>query len=197
MPRKRTRVLIEDAIGLRLVDLQARGVIEPGKIREDTLTWRTPSGSPRLTVVLSSDVFANGGRLTLRYKPIIGDASVTLEVQLATTRPHFGGLRWWLLCPVSGMRATKLYLFAGRHEFCHRAAMTPLPSYRSQRLTPLRRAMERAAEAERNRALAHKLLGERGGVTPRQYAQLVARATRLRTKEAGLLVERLYSTSKY
>src|SRR5262245_48855510 len=29
---------------------------------------------------------------------------------LATTRPHFGGLRWWFVCPRLNRRVRKLYL---------------------------------------------------------------------------------------
>jgi hypothetical protein len=55
-------------------------------------------------------------------------------VGLTTTRPPFGGLRWWLLCPLEadgrpcGRRVRKLYLptdstiFGCRH--CHRLSYT-------------------------------------------------------------------------
>ena len=39
-----------------------------------------------------------------------------------TTRPHFGGLRWWFVCPRSGRRAAKLHLPPGGKYFAHREA---------------------------------------------------------------------------
>jgi hypothetical protein len=42
--------------------------------------------------------------------------SAAYRVGLTTTRPHFGGLRWWFVCPLSvegtrcGRRVGKLYL---------------------------------------------------------------------------------------
>jgi hypothetical protein len=51
--------------------------------------------------------------------------SAAYTVSLITTRPHFGGLRWWFLCPLSVegrpccRRVGKLYLPpAGRHFAC-------------------------------------------------------------------------------
>jgi hypothetical protein len=49
------------------------------------------------------------------------------KVSLAVTRPRFGGLRWWFLCPLivngraCGRRVGKLYLPpGGRHVGCRR-----------------------------------------------------------------------------
>ena len=60
------------------------------------------------------------------------------RVLLSTTRCHYGGRRWWWVCPRSGRRVAKLYLppgatiFAARHVY--RLA------YRSQRDTTLDRS---------------------------------------------------------
>jgi hypothetical protein len=44
------------------------------------------------------------------------------RVWLTTTRPQFGGSRYWFLCPSTGRRAAKLYLPLGGHRFLSRAA---------------------------------------------------------------------------
>ena len=41
-------------------------------------------------------------------------------VSLATTRPHYGSARYWMLCPVSGARTRCLYLPVGATEFASR-----------------------------------------------------------------------------
>jgi hypothetical protein len=63
----------------------------------------------------------------LSYTVTDAGKSVDYHVRLAVTRPHFGGCRWWFLCPLivndrpCGRRVAKLYLrgkyFGCRH--CH------------------------------------------------------------------------------
>ena len=55
------------------------------------------------------------------------------KVCLAPTRPHFGGLRWWFVCPHLNRRVRKLYLpLGGRHFWSRRAYEL---AYASQRQT--------------------------------------------------------------
>jgi hypothetical protein len=61
---------------------------------------------------------------------------------LTATRPPFGGLRWWFVCPRLNRRVRKLYLpLGGRHFRSQRAYRLP---YSSQRETVHDRAMRRA-----------------------------------------------------
>jgi hypothetical protein len=63
----------------------------------------------------------------LFYTLTASQEKLDYRVRLATTQPHFGGLRWWFCCPLSvhgvacGRRVGKLYLhgryFGCRH--CH------------------------------------------------------------------------------
>jgi hypothetical protein len=52
------------------------------------------------------------GFVSLVYQLGRGDALEWLayDVELQTTRQHFGGLRWWFTCPMCGRRVGKLYL---------------------------------------------------------------------------------------
>jgi hypothetical protein len=55
------------------------------------------------------------------------------KVYLAPTRPHFGGLRWWFVCPHLIRRVRQLYLpLGGRHFWSRRAYEL---AYASQRQT--------------------------------------------------------------
>jgi hypothetical protein len=64
------------------------------------------------------------------------------KVYLAPTRPHFGGLRWWFVCPQLNERVRKLYLpLGGRHFWSRRAYEL---AYASQRETKFDRALRRA-----------------------------------------------------
>ena len=46
----------------------------------------------------------------LRLRYCVGGERVDCMVRLVTTRPNYGGRRWWFLCPLNGRRAVKLYL---------------------------------------------------------------------------------------
>ncbi len=46
---------------------------------------------------------------------------ITYRVRLTTTRPRYGGERWWFVCPATGRRALKLYLPNGGRRFLSRA----------------------------------------------------------------------------
>jgi hypothetical protein len=64
------------------------------------------------------------------------------KIYLVSSRPHFGGLRWWFICPRSNRRVRKLYLpLGGRHFWSRRAYRL---GYASQRQTVYDRALRRA-----------------------------------------------------
>jgi hypothetical protein len=64
------------------------------------------------------------------------------KIFLATTRPPFGGLRWWFVCAHLNRRVRKLYLpLGGRHFWSRRAYRL---AYASQRGTKYDGALRRA-----------------------------------------------------
>ena len=81
---------------------------------------------------------------------------VTDRVQLTATTPNFGGSRWWLVCPRTGRRTTKLLLPNGGWHFWSRQAYGL--GYASQREGLFDRLHRRAATLNRQ-------LGGRGWQT--------------------------------
>src|SRR5262249_18021718 len=63
------------------------------------------------------------------------------KIFLATSRPPFGGLRWWFVCPQLNGRVRKLYLPLGGRHWSRRAYEL---AYASQRETKYDRALRRA-----------------------------------------------------
>jgi hypothetical protein len=61
---------------------------------------------------------------------------------LATSRPRFGGRRWWFVCPRENRRVRKLYLPLGGRHFWSRDAYRL--GYACQRETEYDRALRRA-----------------------------------------------------
>lgn len=72
---------------------------------------------------------------------------VTYRVWLATTRPNFGGHRWWFVCPRTGRFAAKLFLPNGGWYFWSRAAYGL--GFASQRESRIDRLYRRARRLHR------------------------------------------------
>ena len=61
------------------------------------------------------------GRVSMNVETIWGDGQRTYQrIGLTDTNPHFGGIRWWLVCPRCGRRAGKLYATVGDRNFACR-----------------------------------------------------------------------------
>ena len=94
------------------------GLGEPPKQRvtsaNGTVSWSYPGASPFASIRYAATLSPDGvGYIRLRY--MARGESMDYRVRLVTTRPNYGGLRWWFLCPVSAergieKRAAKLYL---------------------------------------------------------------------------------------
>ena len=63
-------------------------------------------------------------RLELSYTRGSGDnrEDVRQTIRLVHTTPHYGGKRWWMICPFRNIRVGKLYLPPGGDRFASRQA---------------------------------------------------------------------------
>jgi hypothetical protein len=93
---------------------------------------------------------------------------VDYRVRLTTTRPSFGGLRWWFLCPLARIdgdpprRVAKLYLPPGQIYFGSREAHRL--TYTSCQESHDRLFRTIAAELGTSDAIVRRALKERGGL---------------------------------
>ncbi len=79
------------------------------------IQWsRVGDGAPRGSITIT--VIPDHG-VTLRYT-IRGESVPESFVRWETTAPHFGGLRYWWLCPSCGRRCADLY--GGRYFLCRK-----------------------------------------------------------------------------
>jgi len=83
---------------------------------------------------------------------------VKQTIKLTTTKPYYGGQRWWFVCPILGSRASKLYLPPGQQTFASRKAYGL--TYQSCR------------ESGQYRSL-YKLLGAQTGIDPKNVERLM------------------------
>lgn len=123
----------------RRVDLTwmlRQGLARPGQRRGGTISYTCggqDSGS--ISYVAAMDE-PGEERLELSYTRGSGDdrEHVNQTVRLCFTVPHYGGKRWWMICPYRGIRVGKLYMPPGGDRFASRQAWRL--GYQSQRDAP-------------------------------------------------------------
>ena len=134
--RRDGRTLVEDCPALDIAGLVRDGLVVPGGWRASTLHWReVETGRETASVGYEAnmtDAEAATLRLFWRTGPGADARACSVTIRLATTRQHLGGVRWWLVCPVTGKRAGKLYLSSDGDTFASRQALGL--AYHSQRL---------------------------------------------------------------
>jgi hypothetical protein len=139
------RPTVESALRLDIDAMMRWGGIEPDVHRGGEMTF--DFYDDQLAIKFESRVGDPWDSwLRLRYSMADYWTGEELEIDdkiyLATSRPHFGGLRWWFVCPRLNHRVRKLYLpLGGRHYWSRRAYRL---AYASQRETVYDRAMRRA-----------------------------------------------------
>jgi hypothetical protein len=121
-------ITVEECLVLPIADLLRQQLVVPGARTSGSWTW-TPTGEaePFATIGFEADAIAPAHAWTrLRYTA--NGNPVDYRVRLTTTRPSFGGLRWWFLCPLARIdgdpprRVAKLYLPPGQIYFGSREA---------------------------------------------------------------------------
>ncbi len=179
--RQRRRRRIEDATVLDVGKLRSLGWLAQG-VREGA--WRF-EGRARAIGSLRAAIDGEHGELHMSF------AGSSHVVGLECSAPPFGGRRWWLVCPISGKHASRLYFFPDQKEFRHREAVDPPLSYPIQRTSGLNRAL-----FLRN-ALASKvhdpstLSGKPRLMRWKTYLRLVAKERRLDDEVTAMVMARI------
>jgi len=132
---------LESALCLSVDRLLKSRSIAPGNFRSGTLRWtrtyqRGGSAEEIASAGYSAQLGDDSGTLTLQYTCTGRDGerkAITCTIPLVTLPRHYGGRRWYFVCPYTGLRALKLYKWSGIDCYCHRDAIKPRPTYASQR----------------------------------------------------------------
>jgi hypothetical protein len=142
--RRGGRPTVESALRLDIDAIVRAGAIKPGAYVEGNL--KLPSYDGELVIEFGSSVSTAGSWIRLKYT--VTDYwtekqhEIDDKIYLTTSRPHFGGQRWWFVCPNENRRVRKLHLPLGGHRFRSRRAYRL--AYASQREAVHDRAMRRA-----------------------------------------------------
>jgi hypothetical protein len=115
-----------------------------GSFLSGSLSWSYGKDNPAGSVSYKADmVDCYNSKLILNYTRGSGDDKESVEqiVRLTFTEPHYGGKRWWMVCPFRGIRVGKLYLPGGGDRFASRKAWRL--GYKSQRIAHRDRPFEK------------------------------------------------------
>ena len=122
------RPVVEDARTIDVDRLRQEGVLRPHVHQTGYWGWwNTHNGEQTSSIGYELDTTAAAGWIRLQYtitKRAGGERRpMDYRVELATTRPHFGGVRWWFVCPLSSRKVRKLYLHPISDHFASRQAL--------------------------------------------------------------------------
>ena len=113
------RDTVEDGRTLNLAEMARKGCFTPWYTGR--CTW-FHGGTETASIGYAVRPEAAGLVLVLSYTIVRSKEEVEVRIPLETTRPHFGGVRWWGRCPC-GRRVMKVYLPPGGNRFecrtCH------------------------------------------------------------------------------
>jgi hypothetical protein len=133
---------VEDGLNLSIFVLKRDRVLLTGGIVSTTIQWRREGEEESFAAIgISTTLNESEGRYRLTYTMGSGE-SVEVHGLLLSTRPKYGGLRWWFGCPFCSRKCAMLHLPPGSKRFacrtCHRLRYTSQSETNSDRL--LRRA---------------------------------------------------------
>src|SRR5262245_33711392 len=115
--------LVEHALTLNIDQLIRAGGLRP-RPTSGQLSWAGPLGQSS-SVNFQACLAISDGYLNLNFERQGGpelNHQVRQTIALDTTKPHFGGTRWWFICPVTGERVGRLHLPPGASQFASRVA---------------------------------------------------------------------------
>ena len=135
------KATVEDGLTLNINKLVREGNIRPGGWRSGSLRWRcVPSEEEVGSIGYEANLIDQlGAWMRLHYR--VDGEQQDYRVPLETTRPNYGGRRWWFRCPATGHRVAKLHLPPGGTIFAARRAYGL--AYQSQRERSHDRALTR------------------------------------------------------
>jgi hypothetical protein len=174
------RLTVEQCLKLSVIDLHRNGVFA-SHFGRCWIQWNVDGTTRRMEFAV---VETPGQAMGLRFD----SESLRCVVEVTTSKPQFGGRRFWLRCPMvrDGMRCRRrvgcLYLPPGRSVFGCRVCyyLTYLSSQKhDKRVSALLRDPLALAAALQSADLAQNLLGIRA------YRNAVARIGRLSRSRIG------------
>lgn len=92
---------VEESLSLDVNRLVKEGSIRKQSQTSGIISWDRLIGIES-SIGFEAQCFMENGYMQLQYKVTslaMGEQVVNYNVELFTTRPYFGGVRWWFICP--------------------------------------------------------------------------------------------------
>lgn len=165
------------------------GIFRNGANHSGVWEWRdAETGEVRCAVAYRVDASSDSRSAALRYRLVSTNETLAYNVPLLTTRPNYGGVKWWFGCPACRRRVRKLYLPPGHKYFvcrrCYRLA------YELQRKDAQGRAIAKARKVRSRLGGSPSLLDRfpspPKGMWSRTYLRLRAEAYAAEGRAIGL-----------
>lgn len=117
-----TKTQVEDCLVLSLTTLLRRKALVPGAWMSGSWSWLYEGREPHATLGYEASL-CDPANAWLRLHYSVRGEPVDYRIRLVTTRPTYGGVRWWFICPLvrrdggPPRRVAKLYLPSGGRYF--------------------------------------------------------------------------------
>jgi hypothetical protein len=185
MARPRKRMELEDGFKLDVNKLRVQAITQ-GEPIQQVICWdpRCSGGARTIGVLICRLASATRGSMQLLLR------SLDQSIDLVTLPRHFGGVQWYFVCPMRGLRASVLWMPPGASCFASRRALGSQFAYAPQFESPIYRAHSRAHEASCR--LSGKDYSEIYHVSPPPKPKFMHRST-----YEKLLMRLIYAESKY
>ena len=121
------KATVDDGLTLCVNDLVRKRALIPGALTSGGWHWSFSGREPHARIGYAADM-RHPGMETLRLIYTTDGQSVNYLIWLVSTSPHFGGKRWWFVCPIvrrdgtPPRRVAKLHLPRGARYFASRRA---------------------------------------------------------------------------
>ena len=127
MARQRERIRLEDGFKLDLNKLRVQSISQ-GESRERVifLDSRYSNGARTISFLICRLSSAKRGWMRVLLR------SLDQRIDLVAEQRHFGGLQWYFVCPLTGHRASVLWMPPGASCFASRQAWGDKVAYSSQ-----------------------------------------------------------------
>jgi hypothetical protein len=142
MARPRRRIELEAGFKLNLNVLRSQGIARTEPAGCASISWasRYFCDAPTSGLLIWSFSSASCGSMRLRV------GALKQSIDLVALPRHFGGKQWYFRCPMTGRRASVLWMPRGASCFASRQAWGSQFAYASQFETAIYRAHLRAHE---------------------------------------------------
>lgn len=118
----------DECCSISMIELKRDKLLIPGRVRSGSWVWRNRyTGEERSSIGYELSLARDAAYLRLHYTHTSGwtneKTNMDYRVPMETTPCHFGGKRWWFICPLSvngrycGRRVGKLFLAPGSRYF--------------------------------------------------------------------------------